>query len=408
MIKRIFLVLLAILFNSFIFAAEKPFFLRGIRTLGMGGPYTAVANDQNAFFYNPAGVTSRKNYLFTLAEIRVGVSEDFLEFVQWLDDNQDDLENFDSDDSNKLTKERKAELRRDISNEISTYKNTLSISAPNFNYISGPLGIDGTTFWGLGIFDNVEASFKMEEAGLLVPELEVKGNADLAGIFLLSHKFDKISAGLNVKYLARVSFLEKKSVLLLDEIDDPILQPGKGWGVDVGLNYDLADNLKIGMMVSDIGATKIDYGKVDDDDLTDNYDDSRSARSDLIYPRVNFGVAYKPLKEWFNVLFVPDVSLALDFRDITDEDGDGEIEDVAEFLKKTHMGAEFTWKFLSGRIGLNSGYPTAGIGFYLWALKFDYAYYTDEKGMYPGDSPESFHMASVSLRFGETVKKDRL
>ncbi|HSH68317.1 MAG TPA: hypothetical protein VK997_00265, partial [Deferrisomatales bacterium] len=37
-------------------AAELPSYFEGVRPLGMGGAFTAVADDENALFYNPAGL----------------------------------------------------------------------------------------------------------------------------------------------------------------------------------------------------------------------------------------------------------------------------------------------------------------------------------------------------------------
>jgi hypothetical protein len=39
-------------------AAPYPTFYRGVRPLGMGGAFTALADDENALYYNPAGLTA--------------------------------------------------------------------------------------------------------------------------------------------------------------------------------------------------------------------------------------------------------------------------------------------------------------------------------------------------------------
>jgi hypothetical protein len=50
-----------LLFVNLIFStclqAEMPFFYEGTKPMGMGGAYTAVSNDDNAIYYNPAGLT---------------------------------------------------------------------------------------------------------------------------------------------------------------------------------------------------------------------------------------------------------------------------------------------------------------------------------------------------------------
>jgi hypothetical protein len=41
---------------GFLLAEELPVFYRGVRPLGMGGAFTAVADDENAIFYNQANI----------------------------------------------------------------------------------------------------------------------------------------------------------------------------------------------------------------------------------------------------------------------------------------------------------------------------------------------------------------
>src|SRR3990170_3935872 len=41
-------------------AEPLPLFYQGVRPLGMGGAFTAVADDENAMFYNPAGLNNIK------------------------------------------------------------------------------------------------------------------------------------------------------------------------------------------------------------------------------------------------------------------------------------------------------------------------------------------------------------
>jgi hypothetical protein len=382
-----------------LFAEENPFFLRGIRPLGMGGAGIALSDDQNAFFYNPAGVTDRKKKVLTILDLRFGISDDIVKFYDWFDKNQKDLNNFDG-----IDKDKKEKLLGEISDKITTYTNRIVISMPNMNYISAP--IYDNTYFGIGVFDKVDMKFKMN-AGLLVPNLELNATVDGAGIVLLAHKFtDKFSAGVNTKFLGRVSIKEDRLSILAIDGWEPVLQPGMGIGADLGMAYKLQDNLKLGLSVSDIGGTVIKYEEVKSTS-TNVLKPRRDARTDIIEPRLNVGVAYKPLKKWFNTLFVPDVTLAMDFMDLTDAEGDGTIQDFSEFLVKTHLGTEFAWKFLALRAGLNSGYPTVGFGLSLWSIKVDYAYYTDEMGMFPGDKPESNHTIALSWRFGTTVSRDK-
>ena len=42
-----------------VLAAEDAVSIRGVRPLAMGDAFTGVSDDQNAFFYNPAGSVQR-------------------------------------------------------------------------------------------------------------------------------------------------------------------------------------------------------------------------------------------------------------------------------------------------------------------------------------------------------------
>ena len=397
------------------YSKENPFILRGIRPLGMGGAGIALSDDENAFFYNPAGVTERKRWMLTVLNLNLTVNQDLLDSYKWLGENAtgDGKNNGkDLDGYKDLTSEQKQKLLSDISAKASKYNNHVMISAPNMNYISGPIG--GKTFWGIGAFDNADVRFRLnaEKAsnGNTEPNLDIDGNVDAAGILLLAHKFtDKFSLGVNTKFLGRSSLQERKlSVLEIDGYS-PLVQFGTGVGADLGATYKLQDNLKLGLTVSDIGGTVIKYEKVDAE-TTDNgtIKPGKVERQAVIYPRLNVGVAYKPLKQWFNVFFVPDVTFAMDFMDLTDSAGDGVIKDFSEFMEKTHVGTEFAWKFLALRAGVSSGYPTVGIGLSMWSLKLDYAYYTDKITMFGNENKSELnHTIALSWRFGTTVSRDK-
>ncbi len=379
----IFFSILIILTTGNLYSKEKPVFIKGINALATGGARLAMPGDQNAFFYNPSSITSRKTGLITVFDLKAGISQDSLDFIDWFQDNRNDLEKFD-----KLDNSKKNKLLNDITNKISAYNNRVIASFPNFCVVAPPIG---NTYLGFGIFDQMDVKFGIN-SGLLVPTIDIDGSVDIAGMFLLAHKFtDKFSAGVNAKYLGRISIFEDRmSVLALDGYE-PVLQPGFGFGADFGASYKMTDKLSLGMSITDIGGTKVHYHKVDAKIKSDGkVQPGRDERTGIITQRWNIGAAYSLL---------PCLTFGLDFLDITDEDGDRKILDYSEFLTKTHFGAEFTCKFFALRGGFNSGYPTFGVGIYLWALKLDYAYYTNELGLFPGDHPERNHVVSLGLKF---------
>lgn len=74
--KKFLIPILIVLFSVSIFAFNVNFY-RSAQTLEMGETFTGIANDQNAIFYNPAGLTNIKGFFFTLPDLNAGVSEGF-------------------------------------------------------------------------------------------------------------------------------------------------------------------------------------------------------------------------------------------------------------------------------------------------------------------------------------------
>jgi hypothetical protein len=401
--KKIVSLIMLMLFSSSVLYAsgERPFILRDIRALGMGGAQVGLCDDQNAFFYNPSGITKRKHSMFTVMQMRASLTDDTLDFMDWYDANKDSLDNFD-----KLSQADQEKITNEIVDKINKYKTRITFGFPNINFISGPIGKDKNTFFGLGLFDQLDIGFKIN-SGILAPNIDIHGNADLAGMFLFARKLPwyNLSAGLNLKYLSRVSLEENRMSIMAFDGFDPLPQPGHGYGADFGASWDARKDTCVGMSITDLFGTKIKYNRVEDTRKEDNGKSTlfvKDARTGIISPRLNVGVTYKPLKKMVKILFMPDVTFALDFQDITNRDGDHSFS-VPELFKNSHMGVELMWKFLALRGGFNQGYPTVGVGVSVWSLKLDYAYYTDEKAMFAGYDPESNHIVSVSWRFGTTL-----
>ncbi|BBJ27627.1 conjugal transfer protein TraF [Athalassotoga saccharophila] len=72
--KKITIGILIVLLSVSIFAFDTGFY-RSVQTLEMGETFTGIANNQNAIFYNPAGIANSKGFFFSLPEVNVGMSE---------------------------------------------------------------------------------------------------------------------------------------------------------------------------------------------------------------------------------------------------------------------------------------------------------------------------------------------
>ncbi len=388
-----------VLFNlSLLCAAEDPVFIRGTRVLGMGGAFTAISDDQNAMFFNPAGLTQRQAGQFTMFEVQTTISEDTMNFYQFYQDNQDKLKDFEN-----LSNTDKADLITKINDTVTKYKTRIRLSFPEPSYVSGP----GFISWGAGIFDQADIGFKMNR-GVLFPTIDIWGNVDVVCAVPLAHRFDTVpyipgtlSVGITPKFIDRGKIAEYgKSILEFSDFS-PIIQQGQGYGLDFGALYQPTGRWNAGVTVNDIGGTPISYASVDT--TKDKVETKIDATTGVIMPRLNVGAAYVPSK----ICYWPGKSFSTKDRLVFAADVDDMVNDKEPLTdesvwKKVHLGAEFRFYTLSLRGGYNSGYPSFGVGFgipYI-GLNIDYAYWADELGRFAGQQPEWNHQINLSMKWG--------
>ncbi|MDP4245958.1 MAG: hypothetical protein Q8932_08930 [Bacteroidota bacterium] len=241
-------------------AYDQQVFMRGVRPMGMGGAFVALSDDQNAIFYNPAGLTQRQGSQFTLIELPLNISDDVLQFYNFYNDNKDSLKDFDN-----LSDDRKIDLLNQINDNVIKYRPNLRLGLPNTSFLSGA----GFISWGFGIFNQEDIGFKFNRS-LIVPSISFWGNADAVAAVPLAHRFDalpfvpgKLSVGTTLKYIARAKIEElNKSVLEFEDFA-PQLQYGKGFGFDLGTIYQPSDRWNVGMQVTDVGGTKMTYEAIE-------------------------------------------------------------------------------------------------------------------------------------------------
>ncbi|MDR2772671.1 MAG: conjugal transfer protein TraF [Elusimicrobiota bacterium] len=128
----------------------------GIRPMGMGGAFTAIADDENAIFYNPAGITQRQSWLLQMLSIDVSVSGETLNTVQ-------DLQKVLNDENSGTDKGISIDGIQRAVDTISGKDISLSISAPNIFFISGPLDFEANSLnFGLGEYSFAEVGARLD------------------------------------------------------------------------------------------------------------------------------------------------------------------------------------------------------------------------------------------------------
>ncbi|MBK8870017.1 MAG: hypothetical protein IPN19_02945 [Elusimicrobia bacterium] len=394
-------------------AAEPSAMIRGTRALGMGDALTAIADDQNVFFYNPAGTVQRTGSLVNFADVSVTASKDAIEFYKFVKDNENQLKNFDD-----LEQGEQVSLIDEINSKMVGLTPTFGITAPNISFLSGPLL--GGFHWGAGLFGQVSGQMGFNPASqLVIPDMYYDINADVIPTVNAAFKIKRlplipgtVGLGGNLKYIRRGQINDDRvSVLALDKYEAPPAQMGRGIGIDAGVLYQPTTRWNFALSVFDVRGTTIKYDALDGEK---NYP-AKPARTEEIKEKWNMGVAWTPGHIGLSSFGIPlrdRLVLAADVRDFANKESkifaDGGLADTAG--THFHLGAEYRWSFLRLRTGANQGYFTGGVGIDWPILKLDYAYYADELSPFAGVSRHPAHRISMTLGFGSgnTVARERI
>jgi hypothetical protein len=300
------------LFALSVRAEESPTRVEFVRPLGMGGAFTAIADDHNVFSFNPAGLVQRTGSQFTLLEIAGGVSKDTLDVLDFIDENK---QSFDHWGDNPTAD---AAVTDKIVHEISKMDPRVYAAANMFTYLSGPV------FWGshigLGVQGVVDSSFRLDP-GVISPSISYSVNNDIVIPLTIAHRWDtgigKLGVGLTGKLMRRNKIEQARiSLLQLDDVETPPIAKGKGYGSDLGLLYQPTDRLNVGLMTQDFLGTKLHF----DAEPAKNGFVGYNERDTVIRPRTNVGVAITPAKLLWLLPTGDRWTFAADVRDVYPSD----------------------------------------------------------------------------------------
>jgi hypothetical protein len=394
-------------------AAEPAAFIEFARPLGMGGAFTAVADDQNAFFYNPAGMVMRTGSQFTLLEVAAGGSQDTKKLADYIHDHKDELTHF-----NDLNADQQKQVVNDVNDNISKLNARVYAAADVASYVSGPTFLGLPIHVGYGAFAKVDGTAKLKPSVSGAPIISYAVNADAVLPISIAHRWNmpllpgRIGVGVTGKFLRRGQIQQEKSTAELDDIKIPPAAIGHGFGSDLGFLYQPTDRANVGVMVEDFLGTKIRYDKAN---AKDGYPEV-AAHDAVIRPRTNVGFAVVPKKLLWLIPSAERWTFSADLRDVFDKDNhvlfqNGLRKPLGEnFGTHAYVGAEFRYWFLRFRGGAYQGYPSLGLGIDIPILKLDYAYYSRELGPLAGDEREINHVISLAIRFGagNTEARERI
>lgn len=346
----------------FVEAKQLPVFYQGVRPLGMGGAFTAVADDENAMFYNPAGLNKVEGFGgLQLVPPQVSLSENTIDFARDLQD----LESTASD-------AEQAVLASDLLNKfLGEHLHLRASLFPSFTMHNFGLGV-----LAQGVFDG-----EVHNAlGANVLEVDARADLALLGSFALGFNLlgRPLSLGVTGKAVRREKLDQTYSandLVQTDGIDfDRDKRDGSGIGFDLGMIYVLPVIMK-----PSVGVTLQNVGDLDLGDAGD------------MKQQLNAGVAVPlPIP-----IGLGKAVAAVDVVDITKAVGTDD-----DLAKRMHAGLEYKLPLiLTLRGGLHQGYGSVGASIDFWLLKLDYAYYAEEIGAFAGQQEDYRHALQLTLGF---------
>jgi len=312
----------------------------GVRPAGMGNAYVALADDKNALWYNPAGLTQVQGVNFDLYDLVVG---------------------FDSLDTvNRL---KGALLQGNSADALRADKQFARFGFfPTYT----------SRYFGAGIYYNLQSFLEIENFEL--PEVDLYGASDLAFISGFSVPLsDRVSVGASLRLIQRTGLdVTKGSNAFLEDLattqttfagavyDTLKGLSGKGWavGATIGLQAVLplkrkGSRWQLGAAIEDLGQTSFRG--------MDGLGPPPPIRS-----AYNFGIAYihafSPVSQ---------LTVAADGRNINEP---------VNPIKMFHLGGEWKFRGFSFRAGANQGYLTLGLGFENSVLRANFVTTATELG----------------------------
>ncbi len=354
---------------------------QGIRNIGMGNVGIALSHDENALFYNPAGL-ARVEEVYGSLNLLVGASEDVVRAASNASVNQDDVEKV--GDIFELVLDKTFYIRA---------MGSLNLMIP----------IAHSMTFGASSFYDSENIIALENA--VLPQLSLGFRLDQGQAFGVSIPItddNSLILGLGARVISKrmelpYSTFTLSKIISAGEDAESLFpkgasEPARGVGGDLGMQWRIPGDLQItlGAVAQSIGGMKF----LRAEDATTPKDREME---------IGIGLSIQP--EWgpFRLLS------AVDIKDLTRQGTDDN-----DFDKRLHTGLELgfipidsTASFIAVRSGYNQGYSTFGLEINPLIisrfLTIQYAVYGEEIGDKSGDLKNSRALIQISLSLGEVL-----
>ena len=335
---------------------------RGIEPLAMGNAYVAIADDEHAIFYNPAGVAAYDGMELHYLALQVTGSEDAVNLRNTLKD----LKNPNGSDLNQF-------MGQNIYGDATA---STSLIVPHFG-IAAIYDSQAALYAKNQSFPKIEYGFQRTSGvqaafGFSTSQGRKRGYGKKNNNFLSEWRF-----GASAKYLVRRGGYRLLTPLELasmssDQLKSLVDGKGSGYGADIGIQR---FHRVTPRSTFHFGAT---YSNIGDVGFGGNADPVRSG--------VAAGIG------WSQDLGLGVATLAYDVRQINRHD---------DWRKKSHLGLRFAFPFLLDiYAGMNQSYFSYGASVDIWLLKVTVASYKEEIGPLVFQDPERRYALRIDLKFG--------
>lgn len=321
---------------------------RSLRSLGMGGAATAVVDDVDSLFINPAGLGRVNSVQWLIGDVHAGLNGlDGIEAFQGLNN-----DNF----AEKLSKLYGKPVWAGVGAKT-------AFTIPYFS---------------MAAYDSLDVELSLHNPAYSTIEARATNDFGIALGFAFPVLPEIAYSGFSFKRIWRRGFDEDIQVDTLGNLDEDELKEfynrkGTAYAFDFGFVASIPGPISpsFGVAWKNIGVTsfKLQDPNKEIPDIAQNLTVGVSATLDT--PIIS-------------------ITPALDFSNITDSE--------MQLAKKIHLGVEFDLPVFDFRAGLNQGYYTLGAGADFSIVRVDAVTYGVELGEYPGQFEDRRYLLQLSVK----------
>jgi hypothetical protein len=352
-IARVICLALAVALPGLARAEEYPYTYRSAYFLGRGDTGIATADNEDAIFYNPAGIALGKGIYkkIIFASPMIEFSKDTRDVVRQIA--------IEGDSPTSILREHEGRPQHIGVNEFTGIM---------FRRVA------------LGAFVNNSTTMMLYKSPTdgAMESVQVGSTVNAGATFTLAQDFfqQTLLVGLTGKGIqkgqAGVDANASSAETLSSVNPDQLAMTGQGFGGDLGIMYRAGGRagLSLGLTVQDIGNTTFTPSIA-----TELPPDERPLKDNL--QTVNAGIAVEPGTRMsrFRIL--------MDYRDLANA------YEMSPY-KRFHLGGELTVRdFVGFCAGINQGYPTFGFYTDIRVLRLDGGVYTEELAESAGRRPDT-------------------